>query len=485
MKIVQTFWSGGKKDPENHNYGWKNSKYHLLGWILSSNQLRKFYSQVELYTDRAGYELLIEKLKLPYSNVHIILDDLNTYDSDLWALPKIRTYSLQDSSFLHVDGDVFIWERFSQNLLSSALIAQNEETETRYYRNMISGILPGLKYIPALLQPYFIEDKNMRMFNMGITGGTNSDFFREYASMAFDFVDQNIDNINTISRFNFNIFFEQLLFYKLAQEKNSKVKCLFEGITEDESYQGFGDFDKVPEEKSYLHLLGSYKRNEIICRKLETEVLLYYPEYFFRLKNILPEHFSEIPAKKSIIEFINQPIKEQSEKLYSALQSESTSKSAYPAPEILIKRDLFNRLITLKPAIINDPDVHFYLLKGSKQYHVEQKEQVIPTGIDNTSIVKTLKDVDVVEIPEYDGGSSEFITDDINDIILHELETPKNFEGLLLKVENYLEDTTDREFLDEFRELIKSRIQKLLTSRRISIKISCTTRVEVEKPLIE
>lgn len=70
MKIIQSFWTGNVSDTSK-TYGWLSSKYHYLGWILSVNQLKKFYTQVELVTDSYGYDILIEKMNLPYSKVHV------------------------------------------------------------------------------------------------------------------------------------------------------------------------------------------------------------------------------------------------------------------------------------------------------------------------------------------------------------------------------------------------------------------------------
>ena len=84
MKIIQSFWTG--KHSVVYSFGWLSNKYHYLSWILSCNQLRKYYDEVELFTDSLGYSILIEKLKLPYTKVHIVLDELNIYDDNLWAL---------------------------------------------------------------------------------------------------------------------------------------------------------------------------------------------------------------------------------------------------------------------------------------------------------------------------------------------------------------------------------------------------------------
>lgn len=128
--IVQSFWTG-QQNTETNSFGWLSPKFHALSWALSSLQLSKFYD-VELYTDNNGCELLINKLQLPYKKVHVVLDELNHFHKDFWALPKIKTYSLQKEAFLHVDGDVFIWEKFPGKLLRSDIISQNLEITTEY-----------------------------------------------------------------------------------------------------------------------------------------------------------------------------------------------------------------------------------------------------------------------------------------------------------------------------------------------------------------
>jgi hypothetical protein len=46
-----------------------------MSWALSCLSLREHYDEVELYTDSAGYHILIEVLQLPYTKTHVIFDD--------------------------------------------------------------------------------------------------------------------------------------------------------------------------------------------------------------------------------------------------------------------------------------------------------------------------------------------------------------------------------------------------------------------------
>ena len=83
MKIVQTFWSGNYSNIVKKTFGWYAPEYHIMSWALSCLQLLKFYDNVVLYTDKNGYKLLIEYLKLPYTDVIITLDELNNKSSEL------------------------------------------------------------------------------------------------------------------------------------------------------------------------------------------------------------------------------------------------------------------------------------------------------------------------------------------------------------------------------------------------------------------
>lgn len=104
MRIVQTFWSS-YGNPTGYSYGWIKPEYNLMSWALSCLCLKKYYNKVELYTDSRGYEILIEKMGLPYSSAHIVFDDFECLPYH-WAFSKIKTYSLQKEHFLHVDAHI-------------------------------------------------------------------------------------------------------------------------------------------------------------------------------------------------------------------------------------------------------------------------------------------------------------------------------------------------------------------------------------------
>ena len=139
MRIVQTFWTAGQ-DPLKHSFGWSHPQYNLMSWALSCLSLREHYDDVELYTDSAGYHILIEVLGLPYTKTHVVFDDFKCLPHH-WALAKIKTYSMQTEPFIHVDGDIYISKRIPGNIENAMVLVQNQEIGTEFYHNIVSHVL--------------------------------------------------------------------------------------------------------------------------------------------------------------------------------------------------------------------------------------------------------------------------------------------------------------------------------------------------------
>jgi len=286
MRIIQSSWACNQPDLLTSNSGWLAPEYNLMSWTLSCLQLKHYYPEVVLYCDSVSAKTLIDVLQLPYSDVVCNLDILKTYNPQLWALPKILAYSQQEKPFLHVDGDVYIWKKFDDELLKGGLIAQNIESATDYYERIMRSLESKLTYFPEEIRIERELKKPILAYNAGIFGGTDIPFFKEYTKKAFEFVDKNSTNLSEINVTNFNIFFEQYLFYCIANKKKQSVNVLIPEIIGDNEYKGFGDFARVPYEKQYLHLLGTYKKSEFVCKQLANRLRQDYPVYYYRIIEI-------------------------------------------------------------------------------------------------------------------------------------------------------------------------------------------------------
>ncbi len=294
MKIIHSLWTkpmfknGIKHVNDRFSGGWLEPKHNYMSWVLSCLQFKKFYPEIELVTDAFGKEILVEKIGLPYSKVHVCLDVLNDFHPDLWALGKIYAYSMQNSPFLHVDGDAYIWEKFSNEFENNELIAQNEEKNFPMYAESINEIESNFTYIPESFRRERKINSDIIAYNAGIFGGTDVDFFQEYSKEVFQFVEKNRDNLRNINIGVFNMIYEQYLFHCMAKERSKIVKCFKKDV--DVDFQGFGDFAGVPKKSKYIHVLGEYKKQKHIGIEIERRLILDYPEYYYRILNLLSKN---------------------------------------------------------------------------------------------------------------------------------------------------------------------------------------------------
>ncbi len=299
MRIIQTFWSGGH-DPLKCGYGWNHAEHNLMSWSLSCCSLRNLYGQVELYTDQRGYDVLIDKLKLPYSDVHVVYDDGLCLPQH-WAYAKVKTYSMQTEPFLHVDGDIYMPKTFSQQVLVAPLVAQNREVGTVYYRRMMDNILCHQEIeLPQYIIDALHED-SIASYNMGIFGGSDLKFIHSYCREAFAFMDNNHMNDSSLpySRVGCNILFEQVFFAVLADINGKDVFSVLGRSMKDEGYSGREFCDLAYwDQRLFFHILGGHKRNPYNVEMIRRTLLRLYPEVLKRVLALFSGKHRRLSAKE-------------------------------------------------------------------------------------------------------------------------------------------------------------------------------------------
>ncbi|SEB17123.1 DUF6734 family protein [Pedobacter hartonius] len=289
MRIVQSFWSSNRNLLENR-FGWVSPQYHLMAWTLSSLKLREHYEDLHLCTDSNGYAILIDQLNLPYSSAEICYDNIE-FDKNQWGISKILTYAAQTKPFIHVDADVFIWDKFSEELEQAGLIAQNIERGTDYSDSMFNELRSKLAYIPDIFQKE-LDTNKVSSYNAGIIGGSDISFFRQYADEALEMVSRNKHLApDETTYLNFNILFEQVLFSLLSKHQNKKVTCYFKETFDDNGYliSLFSDFSRIALGQKYFHLIGGSKRNKAVCDLMSAILLNEYPEYYHKIIRLFPD----------------------------------------------------------------------------------------------------------------------------------------------------------------------------------------------------
>lgn len=284
MNFIQSLFIQPSQNPLTDSFGWYAPIYHLMSWALSCLSIKERTGYIKLYTNSKGRDLLINQLGLPYDEVILSMEGWNLPHPKLWALSKIHTYSQQKEPFLHIDGDVYLFDEFPQRIYQGKVVAQNVEEFTDYYYSFMRPINRAFTYFPECLTQDFMEMERLHALNAGILGGNDIDFFKDYTSEAFKYVESNIQNLKNLDADRFNVFFEQHLCYKLAEGKNIKIEYLLPQSYHDNSYLGLDRFQDILNGKcSYIHLLGNYKADEFTCRQMAKCLRYFYPEYYDRI----------------------------------------------------------------------------------------------------------------------------------------------------------------------------------------------------------
>jgi hypothetical protein len=458
MKIIQSFWSANNNNIYDSR-GWFSAKYHWLSWVLSVNQLRKHHEDVELYTDEFGYKILIEKLQLPYTKVHVVLDELNHYPQGFWAIAKIKTYSLQSEPFIHVDGDVFVWESLTEKFKNADLVTQNMEHTTDYYGKFWRKSTKVLIDIPKSMQPYH-KGRSEFAFNMGIIGGNDVNFLQKYCKESFNFLENNKAVWSELEKNNFNVFFEQVLLYNIAKKENIKCDFLFDKVYNENMYVGFGKFEDVPYEKQYLHFLGDYKKQLSNCIKMEKYVLKHYPEYFIKCLDLIDEI---IYKKENII--IN---KRQNNNLVNSFIDDLKNKTnSISEVEYLLARDIHSvdLINSYDKRISNHQPIILHLLNGIKKDKVTPLEVLMSYEFHENPNLKYDK-VDAILISEINEKSIIFDTDEVDDVMIHELKKPILYQDFIDKIVTYYEEEEGKE---EFLKLVNYRLRRYIVLKIITV----------------
>lgn len=425
MKVVQTFWSGGK-DPLKNDFGWADPQYHLMSWALSCLSLRENYDEVVMYTDSVGYKIFSEILKLPYTDIVVQYDNLACLDAH-WAYPKLLTYSLQDKPFIHVDGDVYLPKRLRPEIEAGALITQNKEIGTSYYKGMMDFIKSRGLIIPDYLG-HELEKESISSYNAGFLGGNDIEFIQKYCHAAFDLIATNhlndIDNKNI--NVNHNILFEQILFHALAANSDKVVTTVLKQSVKDNgySYQDFCDFYSY-DKCTLMHIIGGHKRNPKTCELLARTLLKKYPEYYQRIIELFPQkniRFSDTENKRFSKDLSNEDLLDLERKHCNYFEFLSSTDK-----------------VRLQTKMTRNPHLYLYEKKGN-----------LPDGGGQIK-------VDIARVPcLMDKGIKEVTIDDLCYNILILLKSEKTFEKLLKELKQCFGSKVNKDWNRTYSLILKN-----------------------------
>lgn len=293
MKIVHSFWSkpilnfNNKK--EKSYGGWRQLDYLYMSWALSCLTFCRQYKNIELVTDKAGYNLLVKQLRLPYTNVKIVLDKLDHYSERLWAIGKLYAYQIQKDPFIHVDGDVFIWKRFTPRIEKANLVTQQIDPLNRHYKNGLRQVYKDNFFLSKIIQNDLVKNPDIKAHNAGILGGNNLDFFEEYCIEAFKMIDANLNKYHLpFNDTSYALLYEQLLFSSLVRQTNQKLVCLIDDSSPKAEQFYVSNFqNKHGNYLKYVHLMGGTKNHLKYCYELRNQLQVEFPNYLETIEQLL------------------------------------------------------------------------------------------------------------------------------------------------------------------------------------------------------
>ena len=162
------------------------------------------------------------------------------------------------------NGDIYIWKPFPKRIEEAGIVAQNIEKNYSMGINQLDEMRDK-----NFTFPFHLSLVDMCESNMGITGGHDLNFFKDYCSMVHGFLEVNRDKLASLSGgvSSVNTIMEQYLMYEYAQRRGKEIECLIPSLPNTEMYK-LTLFCLLPKEVSFIHNIGSNKRREIMSDRL-------------------------------------------------------------------------------------------------------------------------------------------------------------------------------------------------------------------------
>ncbi|GAB3710759.1 hypothetical protein GCM10027598_16420 [Amycolatopsis oliviviridis] len=276
-RAVWSFWSVPYR--RQHGRHWPSDFFHTLSWILSFRLASRLFPTTALVTDDWGHELLVERLRLPFDDVSLSLNELAAQDPSWWALGKLHAYREQDEPFLHIDNDVFLWPGFPAEGLSGEVVAQNPEhaplSDAGYYRP--SAVTAAIRSTGGFLPEEFSGYTGEAALCTGIVGGTAIPLLRRYADLGIRMV-ESAGNQAAWRRLapleDYNLVVEQYLLGALCWGSGvTDVQCVFG--SQHDTFR-----EDVAIAQRFTHLIASAKTDLHYMRLLAQRVKNHYPADF-------------------------------------------------------------------------------------------------------------------------------------------------------------------------------------------------------------
>lgn len=275
MVGVQTFWL--KEGDESWQF-WGSKQNLMVSCSLSYFLLKKHFNKVNLVCNELGRSFMTEELGLKFDQIDIIPLEQSELNEFVWSIYKLYTYSIQNEPFVHIDTDFFMFEKPPKEYLESDIFAQNLEINHPVYHTVrASAIDLGLKlpeYIMASQKPAVA-------LNVGIIGGQNLQFFKDFYLLAKSLLEENSHLLENHAEklFFFYLFLEQHVLFEAIKNKELDIRTLIKPSFK-AAYDHITSFKSGEIKRPYVHLLGNFKQNIETIATMHKELQDLWPKQY-------------------------------------------------------------------------------------------------------------------------------------------------------------------------------------------------------------
>jgi hypothetical protein len=270
MKLVYSLYIGKDNHHNGAFCGYQSSEDLLDSLLLSSTVSSRHFTSCELYCNSHAAKLIeADGRNFPFTGIHTCFDHLDGWlRLHNWAYPKLVTYSLQTTPFVHLDYDAILVDGLPPALLKQQFIFQQQECITPYKYTYYKKL--HAEALQLGLLPSSVMDCPDFAMNMGLFACTRAEalpMVGAYCDAAFAYVhgqQQRYEEV--ILKHEQPMLFEQLFVANMLQNHQLKEGIDYDTFISPQSKNKF-----LPAYR-FSHFYSDWKRKHIIVVAIKKEL---------------------------------------------------------------------------------------------------------------------------------------------------------------------------------------------------------------------
>jgi len=237
----------------------------------------RHFKEVEMVTNDWAIDVF-QKIGLPVTSYSNKLNEMKDVSRFFWAYGKLLAYCEQKVPFVHIDNDVFLWDKLPKRILKAELCFQSHEPFDQKGYGYYDLLKPCWNEQPVRPQKIVDNEVTDFAYNCGICGGHRLEFFEEWreCSATYIFAEANQENFY---RKYANLMIHQNLFHE-----QYFAACLIK-MHKIRGYVTVIDPNvlEIPEKLKYTHLWGTTKKDFSMMRRVNMRLQIEDPELHGRI----------------------------------------------------------------------------------------------------------------------------------------------------------------------------------------------------------